>query len=142
MTTENTSTLATITNNNPLVTSAGRIVAFKTWAEENGYDTSDKAERKTAMKEYDALKLPAQRALQAHAAALLSAKGFEVRKMKPVFKDGELAGGEISVRREKAVKSSAKKKGNPMRVAAENLAAHLGVSVDRAMEFLNGGGSK
>jgi hypothetical protein len=123
--------------NSPIVAENGRITPFKTWADAQGYDVTDKKDRKSAMVEYDGLKSVAMKQLRAVAAAAVADSSFEVRKAKPVLKDGQLVGVDISTRMQ-SKKAAKAVKGNPLRVAAENLASHLGVSVDRAMEILAG----
>lgn len=78
---------------------SGGILTFKKWSESQGFDTSDKETRKTAMKLYDAeMKTVLQDNRRLMGAVATDAR-FDVRKFKVVTnKDGDLTGYDISGR--------------------------------------------
>lgn len=78
---------------------SGGILTFKKWSESQGFDTSDKETRKTAMKLYDAEKKTVLQDNRRLMGAVATDARFDVRKFKIVTnKDGDLTGYDISGR--------------------------------------------
>ena len=78
---------------------SGGILTFKKWSETQGFDTTDKDTRKTAMKLYDAEKKTVLQDNRRLMGAVATDARFDVRKFKIVTnKDGDLTGYDISGR--------------------------------------------